>query len=113
KRRCEVPGERSAIFRSCFVGERGDHQLARQGVIAVLDPELPVNSFLPKSKLLAGDAVHNTRTEVQGGLDLLNLRLLRSPRKQVRQRQLDGVLFVQTINQFGDGGRRGNGGVIV
>src|SRR5204862_1756655 len=78
----EIPGVRRDILRPRLVRERRQDELARQWEVAQLNPYLPVQSFLPKRVVPAGDAADLAGPDVHGRGDRFGLRLGAAPAEQ-------------------------------
>lgn len=64
------------MLRLCIIGEGLDDEFKRQGELSELYPYLPIDTFLTKGVLLAGDTGDSAWADVNCGLDLLDARIV-------------------------------------
>jgi hypothetical protein len=70
-----------------------DDQLARQRLVALLDPDLPVDLALAESVVVGLHAIERVGADQEAGLQRVGARAAaRAPAKQVVQRQRDAEL---------------------
>src|SRR5438552_11374312 len=107
--RRQVPlQERNVLGLTFLVHSRYD-ELSRQPRLTLLDPDLPIDTFLPERVVIGQYATNPGGTDVKRRRDALHLGLVRAPGEQVREGDVDTETLANCIEERGDGRGRGSG----
>src|SRR5271170_2990414 len=109
----KVPGKRIGVLWPGFVSQRPNDELAWQGKLSELNPDLPIRSLLTEGIVLAGNVLYGAGANVDRGCELFGVVFIFSPSKEIDQREVDVVLVVCHIEELAYGRRRRHRSVVV
>ena len=95
--RRQIPGEDHAVLGPRLFGGGGDDDLARQGLLPLLHPQLPVDVLLAEGVVVASGPVDGRSADQGGGRDLGRLVLIAPPVEEISQREVDAPLGCEFV----------------